>query len=76
MLGPLPRLYSVLVVATTLLLFTGVGALTAYALPHPILVGAGSGVGLAAGAIAGYLLVHNPAAPAPVPHRSRRRRLD
>lgn len=75
MLGPLPRIYRVIVVVAALLLFVGAGAFAAYALPYPILVSGGASVGLAVGAIAAYLLVrphHQPVEPA----RPRRRRLD
>lgn len=75
MLGPLPRMYRVIVVAAAVLLFVGAGALAAYTLPYPILISAGASVGLAVGAIAAYLLVH-PRESAAQPARPRRRRLD
>lgn len=74
-LGPLPRMYRIIVVAAAVLLFVGAGALAAYTLPYPILVSAGASVGLAVGAIAAYLLVH-PHESAAQPARPRRRRLD
>lgn len=75
MLGPLPRIYRVVVVVAALLLFVGAGAFAAYALPYPILVSAGASVGLAVGVIAAYLLVH-PHQESAEPARPRRRRLD
>ena len=75
MLGPLPRIYRLIVAVAALLLFVGAGAFAAYALPYPILVSAGASVGLAVGAIAAYLLVHPHQQPAEPPRR-RRRHLD
>lgn len=74
MLGPLPKLYRVLVTLTALLVFVGGGAWAAYTLPYPILVSAGAGVGLAVGAIATYLLLHG-SGPTVQPQRARRTRL-
>lgn len=58
MLGPLPKLYRVVVSVVALLLFVAGGAWTALMLPYPILVSAGASVGLAVGALMAYLLLH------------------
>jgi hypothetical protein len=67
-------MYQVVVALTALLVFVGGGAWAAYTLPYPILVSAGASVGLAAGAVATYLLLHTSAARVQ-PHRVRRNRL-
>ncbi|HEU4515397.1 MAG TPA: hypothetical protein VFR87_19985 [Nocardioidaceae bacterium] len=74
MLGPLPKVYRVLVAVTALLVFVGGGAWAAYTIPYPILISAGAGVGLAVGAAAAYLLLHS-SGPKASPERARRHRL-
>jgi hypothetical protein len=73
-LGPLPKIYRILVTVSALLVFVGGGALAAFMLPYPILVSAGASVGLALGTVAAYLLLHT-SAPRVQPHRVRRHRL-
>jgi hypothetical protein len=73
-LGPLPKLYRVVVSLAVLLVFIGGGAWAAFMLPYPILVSAGASVGLGIGAVCAYLLVHQSRASAQ-PHHVRRRRL-
>ncbi len=74
MLGPLPKVYRVLVTVAALFVFVAGGAWAAYTIPYPVLVSAGAGVGLAVGAFAAYLLVH-PSGPRVEPDRVRRHRL-
>lgn len=74
MLGPLPKLYRVVVSLVAILLFVGGGAWAAFMLPYPILVSAGASVGLGIGAVCAYLLLHQ-SHPSVQPHRVRRRRL-
>lgn len=73
-LGPLPKLYRLVVSLVAVLLFVGSGAWAAYVLPYPFLVGAGAGVGLAIGVICAYLLLHVAEQPRS-PHDARQRRL-
>jgi len=58
MLGPLPRLYRVIVSAVALVVFVAGGAWAAYMLPYPILLSAGAGVGLAVGGLCTFFLLH------------------
>jgi hypothetical protein len=76
-LGPLPKLYRIVVSVVALLLFVAGGAWAAFMLPYPILVSVGASVGLAVGALIVYLLLHESThAPRHVPlHRHRRHRL-
>jgi hypothetical protein len=73
-LGPLPKLYRVVVSLAALLVFVVGGAWAAFMLPYPILVTAGASVGLGLGAVCAYVLVHQSRASAQ-PHHVRRRRL-
>lgn len=73
MLGPLPKLYRVVVSIAALLVFVGVGAWTAFMLPYPILVSAGASVGLGVGAVCAYLLLHEPHSSVQPDHVRRRR---
>lgn len=73
MLGPLPKLYRVVVSLAVLLVFIGGGAWAAFMLPYPILVSAGASVGLGIGAVFAYLLVHQSRASAQPQHVRRRR---
>jgi Na+/H+ antiporter NhaC len=57
-LGPLPRLYRAIVAAAAVVVFVTGGAWAAFVLPYPILISVGASVGLAAGAICAYLLLH------------------
>jgi len=76
-LGPLPKLYQIVVSVVALLLFVAGGAWAAFMLPYPFLVSAGASVGLALGALMAYLLLHESHhAPRQVPlHRDRGPRL-
>jgi hypothetical protein len=74
-LGPLPRIYRIVVTVTALLLFVGAGGWAAYTVPYPILVSAGAGVGLAVGGVVSYLLLHTHDSTGG-PRRARRHRLD
>lgn len=74
-LGPLPKIYRVIVLVSALLLFVGAGAWAAFMLPYPILVSAGASVGLAVGAVIAYLLLHTPHSAAET-RRVRRHGLD
>ena len=58
MLGPLPRLYRIIVSIIALTVFVAAGAWAAYALPYPFLISAGAGVGLAVGGLATFFLLH------------------
>ena len=75
MLGPLPKLYRVIVSLSALLLFVGAGAWGAFMLPYPILVSVGASVGLAIGVVCAYLLLHQSHSEAQ-PHRVRRQHLN
>lgn len=59
MLGPLPKLYRLIVLLAALVVFVAAGAWAAFMLPYPILLSAGAGVGLAVGALCAYLLLHD-----------------
>lgn len=74
MLGPLPKLYRVVVSVAALLVFVVGGAWAAFVLPYPVLVSAGASIGLGIGAVCAYLLVH-PSGTSAQPHEVRRRRL-
>jgi hypothetical protein len=74
-LGPLPKLYRVLVSLAAVLVFAGGGAWAAFMLPYPVLVSAGASVGLGLGAVCAYLLVHQSRTSAQ-PRHVQRRRLD
>ena len=74
MLGPLPKLYRILVALTALLVCAVGGAWAAFMIPYPILLSAGASVGLAVGAGITYLLVHGTGSH-PEPQRIRRRDL-
>jgi hypothetical protein len=70
-LGPLPKLYRVIVFAVALVLFVGGGAWAALVLPYEILVSAGASIGLAIGVLCAVWLVHDPHGPA-TPQRVKR----
>lgn len=74
MLGPLPKLYRVVVALAALLVCAAAGAWSAFMLPYPVLVGAGASVGLAVGVACAYLLLHQ--SRTATPQRVRHRRLD
>lgn len=74
MLGPLPPLYRVAVAVIALLVFAAGGVWAAFVLPYPFLSSVGATLGLAAGAVTAYLLVHTSGS-AVEPHRVRRYRL-
>ena len=75
MLGPLPKLYRVLVTLTALVLFVGAGSWSAFKLSYPVPGTMGLGLGLAVGAVISYLLLHTPSATLQ-PHRVRRHHFD
>jgi hypothetical protein len=58
MLGPLPRLYRIIVSVIALAVFVAGGAWAAFALPYPLLTGVGASVGLAVGALCAFFLLH------------------
>ena len=70
MLGPLPRLYRVVVSLVALTVFAVGGAWSAVVLPHEILVSVGASIGLAVGVVCAFLLLHE----SPDPHGQRLRR--
>ena len=77
MLGPLPTIYRIVVIACALVTCVGVGAWLAAMLPGPMLAGGGAGLGAVFGALLAVLLVHpvdRPRSSAPVRIRARRRR--
>jgi hypothetical protein len=57
-LGPLPRLYRLLVTVVAIAVFAATGAWAAYVLPYPFLLSAGAGVGLAIGGLCTFVLLH------------------
>ena len=76
MLGPLPKMYRVLVSLASLAVFVGVGAWAAFLLPYPELVSVGASVGLGIGAVCAFLLVRESRASAHArPQHGRHRRL-
>lgn len=58
-LGPLPRLHRLLLIATVLVVGIASGAWIALFTPLPVAVTAGTLVGAVAGLLLGYLLVHD-----------------
>ncbi len=72
MFGPLPQLHRLLFVTVALLVCVGLGAWVAYMTPIPLLWTSGAALGAVLGAVATYLLVHQPHA-ATARHVSRRR---
>jgi len=60
MLGPLPYLHRLVVIAIVLLVGMASGAWIAHFTPLPVAAGAGALVGALAGLGAAYLLVHRP----------------
>ncbi|HEX6248002.1 MAG TPA: hypothetical protein VFZ64_09055 [Nocardioidaceae bacterium] len=75
MLGPLPKLYRIVVGVVALLVFVGGGAWAAFVLPYPFLISAGASVGLAIGALVAFWLTRDPGSFAET-SRVRRRHLD
>ena len=69
MLGPLPKMYRVVVSIAALVVFVAVGAWATFMLPYPELVAVGASIGLGVGVVIAYLLVHA----APQPRHVRRR---
>lgn len=59
MLGPLPRLYRVVVSLAALTIFAVGGAWSAVVLPYQILASVGASIGLALGAVCAFLLLHD-----------------
>lgn len=59
MLGPLPKLYRYLVCLSAIAIFVAGGVWAAFLLPTRIRVLAGPGVGLAIGALAAFVLLHD-----------------
>jgi hypothetical protein len=72
-LGPLPKLYRVIVSVATLVVFVAVGVWAAFRLPYPQLVSVGASVGLGLGVVCAYLLVHQWHASVQPRHVRRRR---
>ena len=70
MLGPLPKLYRVVVTIAALVVFVAAGVWATFMLPYPELVAVGASVGLGVGGVIAYLLVHG----TPQPRHARRRR--
>lgn len=60
MLGPLPRLHQVAVVATALAVFVGLGVWAGVLESVPVLVTGGATLGVLVGAVTAWLLVHEP----------------
>jgi xanthine/uracil permease len=58
-LGPLPRLHRLLLIATVLVVGIASGAWIALFTPLPVAATAGAAVGAVAGLLLGYLLVHD-----------------
>ena len=58
MLGPLPKMYRLLVSAIVLALFVGAGVWTVLVLPYSLLVSYGVSAGLVVGGVCAFLLVH------------------
>lgn len=58
MLGPLPRLYRIIVSVIALAVFVAAGAWAAYTFPYPRLVSVGASIGLAVGAMCAFFLLH------------------
>ena len=76
MLGPLPTIYRIVVIACALVVCVGVGAWLAATLPGPRLAGRGAMLGAGFGALLAMLLVHDfrhQHAGAPVRVRTRHR---
>jgi ABC-type Fe3+-siderophore transport system permease subunit len=71
-LGPLPRLYRIIVSICALAAFIGFGAWLTAALPGPLLAPAGAGIGAALGLCAVLLLLHDFERPRRQEHRIRR----
>jgi hypothetical protein len=69
-LGPLPKLYRVVVTLAALVVFVAVGVWATFRLPYPQVVSVGASVGLGLGVVFAYLLVHR----TPQPRHARRRR--
>ena len=59
MLGPLPTIYRIVVIACALVVCVGVGAWLAATLPGPMLAGGGAMLGAGFGALLAMLLVHD-----------------
>ena len=58
MLGPLPRLYRIIVSVIALAVFVAGGAWAAHMLPYPFLLSVGAGIGLAIGGLCVFFLLH------------------
>ena len=69
MLGPLPYLHRVVVVIAVLVTAVGSGAWIGYFTSIPVAVGAAAMVGLLAGLVVAYALVHVHRHPHPAPVR-------
>ena len=76
MLGPLPTMYRIVVIACTLVVCMGVGAWVASRLSDANLAAQGAWVGAGFGAVLALLLVHDVdrSGPRAVPARARHRR--
>ncbi|WP_162599827.1 hypothetical protein [Nocardioides solisilvae] len=60
MLGPLPRLHQLVVVATALAVFVGLGVWAGVLDSVPVLVSGGASLGVLLGTLSAWLLVHEP----------------
>jgi hypothetical protein len=69
MLGPLPKIYRVIVSVCALAACVGLGAWIGTFLTVPVLAGTGAAVGAAIGLVAVALLLHDFPAPRPRPNR-------
>lgn len=74
MLGPLPRMYRIVVAVTAVTICAAGGVWAAFMLPYPILSSIGASIGLAVGALCAFVLLHqraddHGAPPTPVEHR-------
>jgi hypothetical protein len=75
-LGPLPRLYRIVVSVVAIMVFAAGGAWAAYTLPYPFLLSVGAGIGLAVGGVCTFVLLHDfHRAHSAQPSRVRRTRL-
>ena len=59
MLGPLPPAYRIVVAASALLAFVGLGAWVTFSFSGPLLASMGAGVGAAIGVLATVALLHD-----------------
>jgi hypothetical protein len=58
-LGPLPRLYRIIVSVVAIVVFAAGGVWAAYTLPYPFVLSVGAGIGLAVGGLCTFVLLHD-----------------